>query len=262
MTKRLQARDLAAMLDDARAATLAFVSTLGTDMLLGPKLDVVNPILWEIGHVAWFQEQFVLKQLDNRPPLRHEADTLYDSMRVAHDDRWDLPLPSLEWTEAYGRDVRNALVARLTEPLASEIDSYFYQLVTFHEDMHSEAFCYSRQTLGLPGVKFGPPVAADTAAIGAWPGDATIPGGTFMLGASRDAAFVFDNEKWAHEHAAAPFAMALAPVTNAEFAAFVEANGYEQRDYWSRSKTMWRFLCYLSLAWWNAYKLPNDSSFT
>ena len=251
MTKRLQARDLAAMLDDARAATLAFVSTLGTDMLLGPKLDVVNPILWEIGHVAWFQEQFVLKQLDNRPPLRKEADALYDSMRVAHDDRWDLPLPSLEWTEAYGRDVRNALVARLTEPLASEIDSYFYQLVTFHEDMHSEAFCYSRQTLGLPGVKFGPAVAADTAAIGAWPGDAAIPGGTFMLGASRDAAFVFDNEKWAHEHAAAPFAMARAPVTNAEFAAFVEANGYEQRDYWSEAGWAWLKTSVVSMpAYW------------
>ena len=188
------------MVDDARAATLAFLTNLGDDMLLGPKLDVVNPILWEIGHVAWFQEHFVLKQLDNRPPLRKEADALYDSTRVAHDDRWDLPLPSLEWTKTYGRDVRDAILARLKEPLASEKDSYFYQLATFHEDMHSEAFCYSRQTLGLPLVKFGTAVMSGAAVCGPWPGDAAIPGDRFMLGASPDAAFVFDNEKWAHEH--------------------------------------------------------------
>ena len=55
MTKRVQSRELAAMVDDARATTLAFLTNLGDDMLLGPKLDVVNPILWEIGHVAWFR---------------------------------------------------------------------------------------------------------------------------------------------------------------------------------------------------------------
>ena len=239
MTKRLLSRELAAMVDDARAATLAFLTNLGDDMLLGPKLDVVNPILWEIGHVAWFQEHFVLKQLDNRPPLRKEADALYDSMRVAHDDRWDLPLPSLEWTKTYGRDVRDAILARLKEPLASEKDSYFYQLATFHEDMHSEAFCYSRQTLGLPFVKFGTAVTSGAAVCGPWSGDAAIPGGRFMLGASRDAAFVFDNEKWAHEHTVAPFAIARSPVTNAEFAEFVEEGGYQNRALWSEAGRTW-----------------------
>lgn len=239
MTKRVQSRELAAMVDDARATTLAFLTNLGDDMLLGPKLDVVNPILWEIGHVAWFQEHFVLKQLDNRPPLREEADALYDSMRVAHDDRWDLPLPSLGWTKTYGRDVRDAILARLKEPLASEKDSYFTQLVTFHEDMHSEAFCYSRQTLGLPRVKFGTAVTSGAAVCGPWPGDAAIPGGRFMLGASRDAAFVFDNEKWAHEHTVAPFAIARAPVTNAEFAEFVAQGGYQNRALWSKAGQAW-----------------------
>jgi gamma-glutamyl hercynylcysteine S-oxide synthase len=142
MTRRLPTRTLVAMVDDARARTLAFVAGLDDAGLMGPKLATVNPVLWEIGHIAWFQEHFILKRLDGLT-LRPEADALYDSMKVAHDDRWDLPLPQLAWTKAYGRDVRDAIAARLTGELASETDSYFYQLVTFHEDMHVEAFTYS-----------------------------------------------------------------------------------------------------------------------
>ncbi len=239
MTVGLSVDEITAMVDDARSATLAFVAGLDSEKLMGPKLDIVNPLLWEIGHVAWFQEHFILKRLDGRPPLRAEADALYDSMAVAHGDRWDLPLPSLEWTIGYGRDVRNAILERLTPPFASDVDSYFYQLVTFHEDMHTEAFTYSRQTLGLPPA--WPPNSARSHGLvtGPWPGDASIPAGTFLLGASRDARFVFDNEKWAHERSVAPFALARAPVTNAEFAVFVEDGGYRNRALWSQDGWAW-----------------------
>ena len=44
----------------------------------------------------------------------------------------------------------------------------------------------------------------------------------FELGATCDAPFVFDNEKWAHPVNVEPFQMALAPVTNGDFADFVE----------------------------------------
>ena len=239
MTKRIPTADLIAMVDDARAATLAFVDGMDGDLLMGPKLATVNPMLWEIGHVAWFQEHFILKQLDGRAPLRLEADALYNSMRVAHDDRWDLPLPALAWTLGYGRQVHDAVLARLQGPLASEVDSYMYRLVTFHEDMHAEAFAYTRQTLGLPLARRCGLTAAQDHAAGPWPGDVLVPGGTFMLGAARDASFVFDNEKWAHEHTSAPFAIARAPVTKAEFARFVEAGGYADRAFWSDEGWAW-----------------------
>ena len=80
MTKRTPTAELAAMVDDARALTLTFVDGMDGDLLMGPKLATVNPMLWEIGHVAWFQEHFILRQIDCRPPLRPEADALYDSM--------------------------------------------------------------------------------------------------------------------------------------------------------------------------------------
>lgn len=227
------------MVHDARAASLAFVAGLDGDQLMGPKLGTVNPILWEIGHVAWFQEHFILKQLDHRAPLRADADALYDSMRIAHDDRWDLPLPSLDWTIRYGRDVTDAILARLDQPLASAADSYVYQLVTYHEDMHTEAFSYSRQTLGLPAVRFSTTAAALSERMGSWPGDVAIPGGAFLLGALPDTAFAFDNEKCAHELTVAPFRLSRAPVTNVEFARFVEADGYATRAFWSTEGWAW-----------------------
>ena len=58
--------------------------------------------------------------------------------------------------------------------------------------------------------------------------------------ARRRRRFVFDNEKWAHEVDVAPFGIARAPVTNAEFAAFVDAGGYRHRELWSAAGWAWR----------------------
>jgi iron(II)-dependent oxidoreductase len=163
-------------------------------------------------------------------------------MRVAHDDRWDLPLPSLAGTIAYLDAVQDALLARLDTDLANENDSYFYQLVTFHEDMHDEAFAYARQTLGYPPPRFGrwADGAPPDAEMGSLLGDATVPGGRFVLGADADAPFVFDNEKWGHEHAVEPFRIARAPVTNREFVAFVDDRGYARQELWSDAGWRWR----------------------
>ena len=62
-----------------------------------------------------------------------------------------------------------------------------------------------------------------------------------MLGADRDrSAFVFDNEKWAHPVTIAPFRIARAPLTNAEFLAFVEDDGYLRRELWDVAGWRWR----------------------
>jgi iron(II)-dependent oxidoreductase len=104
--------------------------------------------------------------------------------------------------------------------------------------MHGEALTYMRQTLSYPAPQLGSTPAA--LGRGPWPGDVDIPGGTFYLGATPDQPFVFDNEKWAHPVEVASFRMARAPVTNAEFAAFVEEGGYQRRDWWSYQGWVWR----------------------
>src|SRR5687767_10853265 len=88
-------------LRDARARSLALIEDLTDAELLGPRLAIVNPMRWEIGHVGWFQERWVLRHALGRPSLRADADALYDSSAVPHDTRWDLPLPSRAETLAY-----------------------------------------------------------------------------------------------------------------------------------------------------------------
>jgi len=53
---------------DARARSLRLTADLEGERLLGPKLAIVNPPLWEIGHVAWFQEWWCLRDGASRAP--------------------------------------------------------------------------------------------------------------------------------------------------------------------------------------------------
>ena len=51
-----------------RARTLDLVIDLDDEQLIGPRLAIVNPPLWEIGHIAWFAEYWILRQLGKKPP--------------------------------------------------------------------------------------------------------------------------------------------------------------------------------------------------
>ena len=100
---------LIAWVSEARQRTLQLVADLDDDQLLGPRLEIVNPLLWEIGHVAWFQEKWVLRR-GGGPPIRADADDLYDSAAVAHDRRWELPLPDRDDTLRYMAGVLERVV--------------------------------------------------------------------------------------------------------------------------------------------------------
>ena len=237
-----EAKALADGLTEARARTLVLIDGLSDAQLMGPRLDIVNPFRWEAGHVAWFHEYFALRKLDpDFAPLIPDSDGLYNSSTVAHETRWLLPLPDRNGTLAYMARVQDAMLARLASEPLSDRARYLLRLTLLHEDMHGEAFGYMRQTLGYPAPAIAGPAPADADA-GPLPGDVSVPGGAFMLGSRRDEPFVFDNEKWAHEVRIAPFRIARAPVTNAEFRAFVEDNGYRRRELWSADGWAWRTL--------------------
>src|SRR5690348_17952863 len=88
--------DLSSALQEARERTLELISDLTDQQMIGPRLAIVNPLRWEIGHVAWFQEHWILRHFWKRAPVDPHGDQLYDSARIAHDTRWDLPLPRSE----------------------------------------------------------------------------------------------------------------------------------------------------------------------
>ena len=236
----MSAGDLIAIMREFRARTLDLVADLDDHQLIGPRLAIVNPPLWEIGHVGWFQEFWVLRHLKKQQPIVENGDQIYNSTDVAHDVRWELLLPSLEQTRRYMDEVLDRCVERIhgKSKLTPE-EFYFYLLTTFHEGMHAEALAYTRQTLGYAAPRIATAETTTPASGGPFPGDVEVPGGTFVIGATPDFPFVFDNEKWAHAVEIKPFRIARAPVTNGEFLAFVEDGGYRKSRFWSQEGSRW-----------------------
>lgn len=255
---KLNPKLIAHQAQDAYERTVVLIDGLSTEQLDGsliPIMPTVNPLLWEIGHVAYFYELWILRRHLNQAPLIVNADKLYDSMTIAHDDRWSLPLPTLKDTLAYIQAVHENIKTCLSNGEDSVRD-YLTQYAVFHHDMHNEAYTYTRQTLGYPapqvdttdknnGVNRAGRV--DRVDDPDYPvsnkdnfhGDAKIPSGTFMLGAKQQDGFVFDNEKWAHPVKVESFSISKTAVSNRDYLLFVEADGYNLREYWDNEGWEW-----------------------
>ena len=254
-------------LHEARRRTLSLVEDLDDEQMIGPRLEIVNPLRWEIGHVAWFQEYWVLRHLRGREPILANGDALYDSAKVAHDTRWDLPLPTKAETIAYMTRVIDEISRQFSE---SGFDdgrgsdaSYFLALALFHEDMHGEAITYTRQTLARPAPRITNAEAGDIENQTSFEnieGDALVPGGLFIAGNTSEHGFVFDNEQQPFEVWVEPFRISRTATTNGEFARFVEDGGYQRRELWSEEGWTWRentrathpvyWSLYDDRAWW------------
>ena len=226
---------LCAALDEARERTLAIYSHLDLASLQVPRIPIVNPPLWELSHIAWFQEFWCLRGGDAaEPSILAGADALFNSATVAHATRWALDYPPMESLFAYMRDSHDA--AREALPSASADDRYYFQLALLHEDMHDEALLMTLQTLGLPA----PPLeVGEPSVLGGTASDIRFPGGEFVQG-TREAPFVFDNERGAHAVIVAPFSISSRTVTQGEYARFVEAAGRGAPRYWKRDGPAWR----------------------
>jgi iron(II)-dependent oxidoreductase len=232
---------LAHALRDARSRTLALYGHLDLASLRVPQLPIVNPPVWELSHIAWFQERWCLRYSPRtlsleKPSMLDGADALFDSSAVPHATRWTLPFPPLADLLRYmERTVEETLAALERTPAEKR---YFFALSLLHEDMHGEALLMTLQTLGLPA----PPVDASDPppSSPAEAHDIAFPGGTFDLGTARGTRdFVFDNEKWAHEVKVEAFALADRTVTQGEFAAFIEESVSAAPRYWRREGSEW-----------------------
>ncbi|MGH8616611.1 MAG: selenoneine synthase SenA [Burkholderiales bacterium] len=241
LVTRASPQTLMRRLQAARARTRQLAAGLDGMRERGPRLASVNPPLWEFGHLAWFQERWCLRWQAPETfgaSLRDDADRLYDSTHVAHATRWDLPLPGWPAVMDYQAAVQEAVLTRLTHEPDRQSLLYFAELAVAHEEMHDEAFVYTRQTLGYEAPVVTPGARAENGEPGG--GDVHLPGGEYHLGAAQDGAFVFDNEKWAHPVALAPFAMARSVVSQDEYAAFVDAGGYGCQELWTPEGWRWR----------------------
>ena len=113
-TSHVADRDrLVGLVYQANRRVRALVDDLDDAALEVPRLPTVNPLRWEIGHVAFFWDLFVRRELDGATCLLEGAELLYDSFDVDHGERWELPLPDREGTMAYFDAVTEAVVRRL-----------------------------------------------------------------------------------------------------------------------------------------------------
>src|SRR5256886_15035968 len=119
--------DLIDIMRESRLRTLDLVADLSDEQMIGPRLPIVNPPLWEIGHVAWTQEFWVLRHMRNHQPLMEGSDHIYNSTDVAHDSRWELLLPSRQDTLRYMEAVLSRAIGELdgVRDLSSD-EFYFY----------------------------------------------------------------------------------------------------------------------------------------
>lgn len=244
---------LAAALAQSRKDTLAtfaaYRSALGSPELTVPCLEEINPPLWELGHVGWFQDWWLRRNphatrgLHAEPDVprlaadRLGADALYDSSRVLHATRWHLPLPTTQQTLddlAEGLAVHLQALQNLPAD-AGDAALYFYRLCLAHEDMHHEAALYAAQSLDIaiadprwqpaPLPEPGPPLQ--------------LAAGHFLTGWASTEGFAFDNELGAHEVALADFSIDSQAVRWAEYLPFVEAGGYDNPRWWPGAAGAW-----------------------
>jgi ergothioneine biosynthesis protein EgtB len=242
------AAQLAVLLRDTRAHTLAtfaaYEQALGAGDLAVPYSPQLNPPRWELGHIGWFQEWWLRRNAQRArgaaadpnaprgPPRRSGADALFDSSRVPHLDRWQLPLPSAAALRAdLARGLDDSL-ALLHEGGNDDDALYFFRLCLFHEDMHHEAALYMAQHLDVPVPGWAPVAHAPSSEI-------AIAGGSHSLGGSTGG-FAFDNELGAHEVSVQALRIDSAPVSWQHYLAFVDAGGHQRREFWSDVGWAWQ----------------------
>ena len=238
-----RADHLVQALHDARRTELELLDGLTDPQMLGTRAHFIEPPIWEMGHVGWFQEYWIRRHLDGCPTLLPGSDGIYDAFNVAYTRRWEHRYPSRARTLDYIGEVLERTVGRLDSREPTDDEAYFYTLAALHEDMHAENLTLIRQTLHYrrPALSLLEPAAASPAVDpGYAPRDVAVPGGAFLLGAAPGEPFVFDNEKWAHPVEVGPFRIASTPVTNAEYQRFVDDEGYRRRELWGRRGWDWR----------------------
>lgn len=233
-----------ALLEDARARTLALIAPLGEADLRAQHDPLMSPIIWDLGHIASFEELWLTRNLDGAIQFV-EMPGLYNPFEHPRATRAALPLPTIAGTLALLADVRARTFDRLARvpfddanPLLR--DGYVYHMVAQHEYQHNETILQTLQLkLGNPyRAPRGWQTPAPTRPLA--PGAMVrFPGGAVDIGTD-DRVAAYDNERPRHTVTVAPFSIDVAPVTNAEYAAFIADGGYRRDELWTDAGRAWR----------------------
>jgi iron(II)-dependent oxidoreductase len=235
---------LATALAEARRSTLELIDPLSHADLVGQHSTIMSPLVWDVAHIGYFEELWLLRRVGGDEPLLPAADRLYDAFENERSARASLPLLEPEEATAYLARVRERALRVLEElPLDQQdplfADGYVYGLVLQHELQHQETML---QTIALrtAGRPYPEPASAPPPRE---PVDereeVLVDGGPFVLGAV-DEPWAYDNEREPHELDLPPFRIDRSPVSGGAYRDFVEAGGYEDPGCWTAAGWAWR----------------------
>ena len=109
---RIAPETIADQLLEARARTLLLVAPLSDDDLQAQHDALMSPILWDLGHIAHFEELWLTRNLDG--PIEFvEMPGLYNPFEHPRSERGSLALPGLEECRAIMDEIRGRVLARL-----------------------------------------------------------------------------------------------------------------------------------------------------
>lgn len=240
MDRSLSPAQVADLLTEARARTLLLMSSLREEELRGQHSTLMSPLVWDLGHIAHFEELWLLRNLQG-PVEFGEMPGMFNPFENPRATRGALELPdfaaSLDTMAATRRQVLDALGDGAAPAGELMREGYVYRMVAQHEYQHNETMLQALQ------LKENPPYRAPRAV--AVPDGRQLPaeevyfgGGSVLIGTD-DRSAAYDNERPLHPVEVAPFWIDAAPVTNAQYLRFMEDDGYGRRELWSDGGWAW-----------------------
>jgi iron(II)-dependent oxidoreductase len=228
----LRAR-VAALLERARARSGALTAVDDTD-LVAQHSPLMSPLVWDLAHVGSQEELWLVRDVGGRAALRPEIDGLYDAFQHSRASRVELPLLTPAEARGYVAEVRDkALDVLGGSPLRGRRlveQGFAFGMIVQHEQQHDETMLATHQLrTGEPVLHAPAPPAAAAPPAGA---EVLVPAGPFMMGTDAEP-WALDNERPAHTVELPSYWIDTAPVTNGQYAAFVDVGGYDDPRWWS-----------------------------
>jgi gamma-glutamyl hercynylcysteine S-oxide synthase len=240
-------RELGALLADVRERTLDLIAPVSEEDLRAQHDPLMSPIVWDLGHVAGFEELWLVRHLE-RPftgvATLGEMPGIFNPFEHPRGERGALALPSIATCHRVLADVRERVLARLARvdfdrPSPLTRDGYVYRMVAQHEAQHGETILQTLQLKGgtphSPAHRLPPPAAAAATAPGAM---VRFPGGVVSIGTD-DRRSAYDNERPRHAVPVTPFDIDVTPVTNGAYLEFMADGGYDTGGWWSDAGRAW-----------------------
>ena len=234
---------IARRLDEVRARTMLLVEQLSDDALNAVHSPLMSPIVWDLGHIATFEDLWLAHSAFGKDMLRERLGDVYDPNAAPRSARGELPFLRSADTFRYMDQVRERVFDLLDgadlSPDSSPLlrDAFVFEMVLRHEQQHTETILQTLQL--MTSEKYATPQRRDLEAAEPVTGDVLVPGGPVQLGAG-PTGFAYDNERPRHVREVDTFRIDRVPVTNGAFCEFIADGGYQRRELWSAQGWAWR----------------------